>query len=221
MSSALALVSDISMLMFGGELKRKERLSARLGDVLSQLYLASTVLKYYEHHEQSPSDLPYVKWNLEFSLYECQKAFNDFFDNLDNRIVAVVLKRIVFPWGDAYRRPSDKLDHEIVQSMWSHTEIRDRITRYAYIGEEANDPAFIIENAFQKVLATKATRDSIRRAVRAGTLPANANLHELATEAVANEVCTTQEADDYVAAEEARNKAIQVDDHASLHFNED
>ncbi|MGJ8690177.1 MAG: acyl-CoA dehydrogenase [Gammaproteobacteria bacterium] len=218
MSSALALVSDISMLMFGGELKRKERLSARLGDVLSQLYLASTVLKYYEHNEQSPSDLPYVRWNLELSLYECQKAFNDFFANLDNRVIATLLKRTVFPWGDAYRRPSDKLDHEIVQSMWTNTEVRDRITRYTYIGQEANDPAFIIENAFQKVLATKVTRDSIKRAVRAGTLPANANLHVLATEAVANEVCTAEEADAYVAAEEARDKAIQVDEHSSLHF---
>jgi hypothetical protein len=192
-----------------------------LGDVLSQLYLASTVLKYYEHNEQSSSDLPYVKWNIELSLYECQKAFNDFFDNLENRAIAVILKRIVFPWGDAYRRPSDKLDHEIVQSMWTRTEIRDRITRYAYIGQEAEDPAFIIEDAFQKILATKATRDDIKRAVRAGTLTANADLRILATEAVANEVCTAEDADAYVVAEEARDKAIQVDEHASLHFNED
>ena len=219
MSSALAMVSDISMLLFGGELKRKERLSARLGDVLSQLYLASTVLRYYEHHHRAPDDLPYVQWNLELALYECQRAFNDFFANLPNRPVAVVLKRIVFPWGDAYRKPSDRLDHEIVQAMWTDTELRDRITRHAFIGKQAEDPAFIVEDAFQKVLQTKPVRDRIRQAIRSGTLPRDANLHTLVTEATAQEICTTEEADAYIAAEEARNRAIQVDEHLSLHFD--
>lgn len=221
MSSALAMVSDISMLLFGGELKRKERLSARLGDVLSQLYLASTVLRYYEHHHRAPDDLPYVRWNLELALYECQCAFNDFFANLPNRLVAVLLKRIVFPWGDAYRKPSDRLDHEIVQSMWTDTELRDRITRYAFIGTQADDPAYQVEDAFRKVLQTKPVRDRIRQAVRSGVLPREANLHTLATEAIAQDICTTEEADAYIAAEEARNQAIQVDEHSSLHFDKD
>lgn len=219
MSSALALVSDISMLMFGGELKRKERLSARLGDVLSQLYLASTVLRYYEHHHRSPSDLPYVRWNIELSLYECQLAFNDFFANLPNRLVAAALKRIVFPWGDAYRKPSDKLDHEIVQAMWTDTELRDRITRYSFIGDNVQDPAFIIEDAFKKILQTKPVRDRIRQAIRKGDLAKDSNLHTLATEATAHGICSTEEADAYIAAEEARDRAIQVDEHVSLHFD--
>src|SRR5690606_19521246 len=133
-SSALAMVSDISMLMFGGELKRKERLSARLGDVLSQLYLASTVLRYYEGQGRPEADLAYVRWCVQMSLNECQVAFNGFFENLPNRLIAAVLRRIVFPWGDAWERPSDRLDHEIVQTMWSDSELRRRLTQYAYIG---------------------------------------------------------------------------------------
>ena len=218
MSSALALVSDISMLMFGGELKRKERLSARLGDVLSQLYLASTVLRYYENYERNAADLPYVQWNIELSLYECQRAFNDFFANLANRPVAVLLKRTVFPWGDAYKRPSDALDHKIVKAMWSDSELRERITRFAYIGSEADDPAFIVENAFMQVMATKATRNAIRKAIKEGVLAKELPLSTLAEKAVAEGVCERGEADAYIAAEQARDKAIQVDEHLSLHF---
>ncbi|MEK7259840.1 MAG: acyl-CoA dehydrogenase, partial [Pseudomonadota bacterium] len=195
MSSALALVSDISMLMFGGELKRKERLSARLGDVLSQLYLASAVLRYYEGNGRVTADLPYVRWNVELALHECQRAFNDFFDNLSNRAVAVLLKRVVFPWGDAYRQPADKLDHEIVQTMWADTELRDRLTRYAYIGNSNANSAYIIENAFNKIVATKATRDSIRAAIKQGQLPDNMALDALAAEAVNRRVCSQAEAD--------------------------
>lgn len=162
-----------------------------------------------------------MRWNLELALYECQCAFNDFFANLPNRLVAALLKRIVFPWGDAYRKPSDRLDHEIVQSMWTDTELRDRITRYAFIGTQDDDPAYQVEDAFRKVLQTKPVRDRIRQAMRSGVLPRDANLHTLATEAIAQDICSTEEADAYVAAEEARNRAIQVDEHSSLHFDKD
>ncbi len=219
MSSALALVSDISMLMFGGELKRKERLSARLGDVLSQLYLASAVLRYYEGNGRAAADLPYVRWNVELALHECQRAFNDFFDNLPNRAAAILLKRVVFPWGDAYRQPADRLDHEIVQTMWADTELRDRLTRYAYIGNSNADAAYIIENAFNRIVATKAVRDSIRAAIKQGQLAGDMPLEALAAEAVNRRVCSAADADAYVEAERARNLAIQVDEHESLTFN--
>ncbi len=219
MSSALALVSDISMLMFGGELKRKERLSARLGDVLSQLYLASAVLRYYEGNGRATSDLPYVRWNVEFALHECQRAFNDFFDNLPNRAIAILLKRVVFPWGDAYRQPEDTLDHEIVQTMWTDTELRERLTRYAYIGNSNADAPYIIENAFNRIVATKAVRDSIRAAIKLGQLPGDLSLEALAAEAVNRKICSQADADAYIEAERARNLAIQVDEHESLTFH--
>ena len=219
MSSALALVSDVSMLMFGGELKRKERLSARLGDVLSQLYLASAVLRYYEGNGRASEDLPYVRWNIELALHECQSALTDFFDNLPNRFVAIFLKRVVFPWGYAYRRPQDTLDHAIVQTMWSNSELRERLTRYAFIGSSDADSAFVIENAFQKIIATKSIRDSIRAAIKQGTLPVDASFEILAAEAVSRNICTVEEAANYVEAEQARNRAIQVDEHVSLIFD--
>jgi len=218
MSSALALVADISMLMFGGELKRKERLSARLGDILSQLYLASCVLRYYERTERSPADRPFVYWNLDLALYNSQTAFNDFFANLPGKFLASVLSRIVFPWGNAYQRPSDKLDHEIVQTMWGDTELRDRLTRYTFIGNDKSDPAFIIEDAFRKIMATKSVRDIIRSSVREGKLASNSNPQTLADTACAMGLCDPAQAEAYAAAEAARALAISVDEHLSLHF---
>jgi len=218
MSSALAMVSDISMLMFGGELKRKERLSARLGDILSQLYLASTVLRYYESQGRPEADLAYVRWCVQQSLYECQVAFNGFFENLPNRVLAAILHRIVFPWGDAWERPSDRLDHEIVQTMWSDSELRRRLTQYAFIGSDESDPAFIIEDAFLKAMATKATRDAIKVARHKGLIKGDVDPAVVASQAVAEGICTAADAEAYVAAEAARDRAIQVDEHENLDF---
>jgi acyl-CoA dehydrogenase len=218
MSSALALISDISMLMFGGELKRKERLSARLGDVLSQLYLASTVLRYYEGNGRKALDLPYVRWNVELALWHCQTAFNEFFANLPGKALAWILKRVVFPWGDAYQRPSDRLDHALVQTMWTDNELRDRLTSHVWLGTEAGDPGFIIEDAFQRILATKPARDAIKQAQRKGLLSKTLDLPATAGMAVTLGLCSAAEAQAWQLAEEARDRAIQVDEHETLHF---
>lgn len=213
MSSALALVSDISMMLLGGALKRKERLSSRLGDVLSNLYLGSAVLKYYRDNGRKKSDLPYVHWNLQTALYNCQVAFKEFLENLPNRPVAWLLRVIVFPFGGPYRLPDDDLEHELVQSMLSDNELRDRITNCTYIGKNEQDPAFIIEDAFRQLLATEETRQIIRKAVRQGELEGDDDIVKLAKSAVREELCSKSEADAFIAAEQARQKAIQVDDY--------
>ena len=87
-SRALAFCADIAMLRFGGDLKRREMLSARLGDVLSHLYLASAVLKRYQDEGHQHADLPFVQYSVERSLYLCAKAFDEFIYNLEAGLVA-------------------------------------------------------------------------------------------------------------------------------------
>lgn len=218
MCSALALVSDISMLMFGGDLKRKERLSARLGDVLSQLYLASSCLKYYAAQGSMPDDLPYVRWNIMTSLHQIQIAFDEFFANLPNKFVGSLLRRIVFPWGNPYSRPSDELDRTLVKTMTANTELRDRITQYAFIGTNDSDPAYTVETAFQLLMASKETRNAIKRALKNGDLKASEDLEVLVSNAVEQNICSPQDGAAFLNAEAARSRAIQVDDHENLNF---
>ena len=215
MSSALALVSDIAMMLLGGALKRKERLSSRLGDVLSNLYLATAVLKYYRDNGSQKADLPSVHWNMQLALYNCQVAFKEFFENLPNRPIAWLLRLIVFPFGGPYRLPDDDLEHELVQAMFSDNALRDRITAPMYIGKDASDPAFLLEDAFQQVLATATTRAAIIGAVKSGEIDGEVSLAEQARAAVRLELCSDSEAKAFVAAEAARNEAIQVDEFSS------
>jgi hypothetical protein len=102
--------------------------------------------------------------------------------------------------------------------MWSDTELRNRITRYTFIGKSTKDAAFVIEDAFKKITATKPVRDNIRAAIKQGRLDGKTATAELAAEAASRGICSPREAEDYVAAEQARNLAIQVDEHATLQF---
>ena len=72
LSANLAFLSDMAMGTLGGELKRKERVSARLGDVLSQLYLASSALKRYQDEGRQQADLPLLHWALQDALFKAQ-----------------------------------------------------------------------------------------------------------------------------------------------------
>ena len=169
-------------------------------------------MKYYRDNGSQKADLPYVHWNMQLALYNCQVALKEFFENLPNRPIAWLLRIIVFPFGGRYRLPDDDLEHELVQAMFSDNALRDRITMPMYIGKNTDDPAFLLEDAFQQVLATAKTRSAIREAVRSGEIAGELSIDQPAKAAVKLELCSKSEAKALVSAEQARNQAIQVDD---------
>jgi len=148
MSSALALFSDITMMLLGGNLKRRERISARLGDVLSELYLASTVLKYFRDQGSPATDLPYVRWSVEMCLYRIQIAFDELVDNFPQKWLGKILQILIFPYGRAYRKASDASYHKLMKSMLAPSELRDRLTQYCYISSDPKDSIRQTETAF-------------------------------------------------------------------------
>jgi len=59
-SQSFALVGDWTVAFLGGDLKRKQRLSGRMADILSDLYLLSAVLKRYEDEGRIREDAPLI-----------------------------------------------------------------------------------------------------------------------------------------------------------------
>ena len=114
-AAAFALLADLSMLLLGGALKRRERLSARLGDVLSYLYLASAALKRY-HDLGSPAHMqPLLRWAMEESLGQAENALDRLLENFPNRFASCALRVLVFPFGRRHTGPSDELDAEVAE----------------------------------------------------------------------------------------------------------
>jgi acyl-CoA dehydrogenase len=114
-AAAFALLADLSMMLLGGALKRRERLSARLGDVLSYLYLSSAALKRY-HDLGSPEHMrPLLRWAMEESLGQAENALDRLLDNFPNRFVGCALRVLVFPFGRRHTGPSDELDAQVAE----------------------------------------------------------------------------------------------------------
>ncbi len=131
-SASFAFATDVAMLALGGYLKKKESLSARLGDVLSCMYLASMVLKHYENQGRPEEDLPLVEWACRDLLYKAQEQLHTFLRNFPNRFLAAFMRFFIFPRGQTYHAPHDRIGHDIVKQILHSTITRDRLATGIY-----------------------------------------------------------------------------------------
>ena len=211
MSTALAFVADIAMSLLGGNLKRKECLSARLGDVLSYLYMATAVLKYYADNGRQQEDLTHAHWALQFCLYNCQEAFYGFFANFPVRFLAKSLSYLIFPWGRSYQLPNDKLSHQIATQMLNPSSLRDRLTQSCYLPQDSNTAVGRMEMAFAALMAAQPADEKLRKAIRNGLIPRQLKLNEQLQRAKLAGVLTEQEIQNLQDFEAIRQEIIQVD----------
>jgi acyl-CoA dehydrogenase len=210
-SAAFAFLADISLLVLGGALKRKERLSARLGDILSMLYLCSAVLKRFKDDGRPAADLPLVHWSVQDALYRMQEAFDGVLDNFPGRIlIARLLRFVVFPLGKPFSPPADELGHQIATLMLSPGEARDRLTGGIYAPTSIDEPLGMLEHALQCAVVCEAVEAKLRAAVKTGRIPAEGD--ERIAAALKQRVITTTELELMGKMKSIRRSVIMVDD---------
>ncbi len=165
-SAALAFITDVAMIFLGGQLKRKERLSARLGDVLSMLYLASSVLKHYEDEGAPKEDFPLVEWTCQESLFIIQQRLDEIIKNFPYRWVAWSLRLCIFPLGRRFSLPDDRLSQQVAQILLSPSLTRDRLTQGLYLAATPNNAIGGLEKAFQQIVAVDTLDKHLQHALR-------------------------------------------------------
>ncbi|MHB1869421.1 MAG: acyl-CoA dehydrogenase [Steroidobacteraceae bacterium] len=172
-SASFAFTVDVAMLTLGGYLKKKENLSARLGDVLSAMYLASMVLKHHENQGRPAEDLPLVEWACRNLLYHAQEQLHGFLRNFPNRLLAAAMRAIVFPRGRHYSAPSDRLGRQVAERLTQPSATRQRLGEYIYTTVEPGNPLGLLEEALQMALQMEPLEKRIRiEGVKAGRITA-------------------------------------------------
>ncbi|MGE4406381.1 acyl-CoA dehydrogenase domain-containing protein, partial [Pseudomonas sp.] len=214
-AAAFAMLADLSMMLLGGELKRRERLSARLGDVLSQLYLASAALKRFHDLGQPAEQEPLLRWALEDCLAQAEEALKNLLVNFPNRALGCVLYALVFPFGTRHKGPSDALDAEVAALLGrpEGDPALERILDGMYRPQDPQQPLGALQRAFEVLAASQDAAKKLAKALKAGTIMPQADGHPIAV-ALAAGVIDEAEAQRLQTAEEARRKVIDVDDFA-------
>jgi len=161
-SAQFAFATDMAMLTLGGYLKQKEHLSARLGDVLSSLYMASMVLKHYENQGRPEADLPLVEWSCRTLLYKAQEQLHGFLRNFPNRWVAGAMRLVIFPRGRTYFAASDRLGRRIVEPLMVPSESRERLSDGIYKTVEPGNPIGLLQAALVLAMTAEPLEKRIR-----------------------------------------------------------
>ncbi len=199
MSCAFALLTEVALAVLGKQIKLKEALSARLGDVMSQLYLATTVLQYYNVQDKQDEDLLLVNWSLAYCLNQMHQAIKSFLVNFPIKWIARLLDWIIFPWDRAYSCPLDHMGAKIALMMQQNSELRERLTQYCFIGGSDDAPVARMEHAMQAIIAAEPIIEKL-------------SIEKLSIDdALSKNIITDKEAELLKRAFTLREEALQVD----------
>jgi acyl-CoA dehydrogenase len=172
-SASFAFAADVAMLSLGGYLKKKESLSARLGDVLSFLYLASMVLKHHHDNGSPREDQPIVEWACRDLLYRAQEQLHGFLRNFPNRPLAWLMRVLVFPRGRTYFAPSDRLSAQLAQIAMEPGASRDRLCRHAFRTAVSGNQLGDLDAALRMALRAEPVERKLRvEGVKSGRIKA-------------------------------------------------
>jgi acyl-CoA dehydrogenase len=165
-SASLAFISDIAMLTLGGKLKQKEHISARLGDVLSHLYICSAMLKRYESEGRPVADQAILAWAFHHAIYKIQIALRLVVDNFPNRYMRFILRFVVFPFGRREKEPGDRLTHKVAQLLLVPSDTRNRLTHGVFVSATSDHPVCLMEQALPQVIHAEPLERKMLKALK-------------------------------------------------------
>ncbi|MDT8450087.1 MAG: acyl-CoA dehydrogenase domain-containing protein, partial [Wenzhouxiangellaceae bacterium] len=210
-TAAFALMADIAMSTYGGKLKIKEKISGRLADALSWLYISAAMLRRFEYEGRPAADQPIMAWAFHDGIYRIQEALKGVIDNYPIAPLRPVLRRIVFPLGANERRPNDRLGHKVAALMLSPSETRDRLTRGCYKADRPGHVPGNMETLLPDVIKAEPLERRLLKAVRAGKVSGYTFDAQVASGVEAG-VFNAQEAELLTSVRERVMEIVAVDD---------
>ncbi len=206
-STAFSLTADLLMVTLGGRLKLKEKMTGRMADILSELYLLSAALKAITSGGAANQEV-LLEWNCRRSIYRIQENFLAVIRNLPLPL-RILLRVLIFPLGTWAAPPDDKLGSAVAATILTPGPQRDLLTAGLYLSTDEQAPDRILAAAFRLATETDTLEKDLRHALKAGTL--NARQADLLEQAVNQGIISSVEKERLQQARELRQRVIAVD----------
>ena len=212
-AQAFALTADWTTVILGGALKRKQKISGRMADILSELYLMSATLRRFEDEGRLAEDKELVDAIMADRIAAMEQTFGEVFANFPNGVVANVMGFLCFPLGRHARPASDRVNYRLVRAVLRPGAFRDRLTTGTYVSMDPDDVTGVLEDAFIKVTEAEEIEARFIKAARKGVIERRLD-RDAIDDAVAAGVLNGNEAGIMRAADEATDRVVKVDDFA-------
>ncbi len=172
LSAALATCADVALGVLGGDLKRRELLSARLGDVHSQLFIASSLLKFHATQPRSEEGNAHAAYALQRSLHAAQEALLAYCDNFQPRALGLLMRAWCLPLGRVFRAPDDRQVRELGALILEPNAVRAMLATKVFLSVDPEDAVGRVESTFQMLLEVEEPFIALQRAWNKGELDA-------------------------------------------------
>ncbi len=214
-SSALALLADLSMLTIGGALKRLENLSARLGDILSYLYMGSAVLKQHAltAEDKQAAMLPVVQWLCQDLLYQLQNTIHELLINFPNQMIAGALRAHIFPFGRHFNPPNDRLTSVVATMLVEPSVLRQHLMQGVYASDAQNNIVKQMNQILEQAIEVEPLIQKLNHATR-DKLITGMTFEALVADAIDAQLLTASEGQRLLEVNRAKFSIIDVDDFA-------
>jgi acyl-CoA dehydrogenase len=210
-TQSFALVGDWTVAFLGGDLKRKQRLSGRMADILSDLYLLSSILKRYEDDGRIAEDKPVVDAIARDLIHSMEQSFAAVFANFPNVVLRNLMRLLVFPLGRHAKPASDRATYRLARAVLQPGAFRDRLTKGVYVSTDPKDITGVLEDALIKVTGAAEIETKFIRAIKKGVVERRLD-RDAISDAVEKGVLTEAEAATLRLADQATDRVIKVDD---------
>ena len=213
-SQAFALTADWTTVFLGGALKRKQKISGRMADILGHLYMMSATLRRFEDEGRLSEDRELVDAIMADRIAQMEQTFGEVFANFPNPFFAWAMRVLCFPLGRHAKPASDRVNYRFVRSVLRPGAFRDRLTTGTYVSFDPDDVTGVLEDAFIKVTEAEEIEARFIKATRKGVIERRLDRDAFA-DAVAAGVLNDNEAGIMRAADQATERVVKVDDFAA------
>jgi acyl-CoA dehydrogenase len=209
-SAAFALLADAAMAVYGGKLKFKEGQSARLGEILAQLYILSSMIKRYEDDGAIAEDAVYLEWACAQACARIEQEMHVVLGEMPMRPMVWLIRALIFPLGRRARMPSDAQSAAVAQAMQTPSPAREAVFSPVYAPRDGDLPIAEFNRALEAAVATEPLLKRVLKAARSGLLR---NPHPLQRidEALEKDVLDAEEAEQLRAAMLLAKSVCDVD----------
>ncbi len=216
LTTAFTAVANVIMVTFQSKLKGKQRISALMADTLSNLYMASQVLRRWNYEGRLEEDRPLMEWSCQTLLYNAEQNLGEVIDNMPGAALRTALRASAFPLGQRLKKPSHRLANKVADIITEPGEARDRLTKGMYIPDQADDYVARLESAFLLAHKAEPYEAAITHGLKKGKIEPTADTKSLVSQAIEHGFMEKDTNVDEVAqlleeTEKARNDIIAVD----------
>lgn len=212
LSAKMAPLADLSLLVLGGDLKKAEMLSARLGDVMSYLYASMAVVRFYEQRVTNRHEAkPYFEYAIQWTLQQAEKALNDFVANFPNTAVRGLMRVLTNTYTTSVTGISDDLKRELAEASMQDTSIKQELTHLVQVipgdGNDINEQAFLAKHAAMPLLK------KIQKALRNNPVVPYVSFENIVNNLLEKGELSNEEATTALVYNEKRKLAVRVDEY--------